>query len=160
MKNTLRNIIKIAGIVLIAAGICVVGYYTYDLIATNASTQNSLLEAEQLLGDMAAYTGSPAARCDSQPPDAAYSPGSLGTDSPDQDIYRRQRRFRGGSGYQCGSRPEGDAQAKGPGHRLADSEQPRRPQGARAGRHVGRRAEPRRGAPPARRPRWGLPATA
>lgn len=54
-----------------------VGYFTYNIIATNAQTEESLLEAEQLLGDMKAYGGG---ALDAQPQDATLDPGGTGID--------------------------------------------------------------------------------
>jgi sortase A len=82
LKEKGRKALRIAGFALIAAGLCVVGYYTYHIIAINAGTQNTLLEAEQLLGDMNAYTGAPQA---SLSPDAAQG-DSLDTDSADDSV--------------------------------------------------------------------------
>jgi LPXTG-site transpeptidase (sortase) family protein len=74
------KVVRIAGFVLIAAALCVIGYSAYNLISTDINTQNSLLAAEQLLeagqliDEMDAYTGNPDA---SLPPDAA-----IGIDNP------------------------------------------------------------------------------
>jgi sortase A len=61
VKLNIRLALKIMGFVLIAAGLAAVGYAIYDLIDMNTAGQDSLLEAEQLLGDMDAYTGAPGA---------------------------------------------------------------------------------------------------
>jgi sortase A len=54
-----RKIVRSVGLILIAAALCAIGYSVYNLISTDISTQDSLLEAEQMMNDMAAYTGSP-----------------------------------------------------------------------------------------------------
>lgn len=78
MKEIGRKVLKIAGIVLIAAGLCVVGYYTYNIISMDTAADESVLEAEELLAAQefveemdGAYTGEP---LDSLAPDATYEP--------------------------------------------------------------------------------------
>jgi sortase A len=55
LKDTLRKVLLIAGIVLIGAGLCVVGYYTYSILSTGAAEQEGVNEAEALLENPGAY---------------------------------------------------------------------------------------------------------
>lgn len=72
MTDTRRKAIRFVGFALIAAALCVIGYSAYDIISANFNTQDSLTEAEQLVGDANAYAGS---ADETPPPDAAYDTG-------------------------------------------------------------------------------------
>jgi sortase A len=81
VKLNIRLALKIMGFVLIVAGLATVGYAIYDIIEMNTAGQDSLLEAEQLLGDMDAYTGAPDVTF---APGGTLNPSDIG-DMPDID---------------------------------------------------------------------------
>jgi sortase A len=80
--------VRIAGLVIMAAALVAIGYSAWNLISADLDTQESLQEAEQLIGEMDAYTGSPQATLSPdetldpngvQPEDTAIIPGDGNT---------------------------------------------------------------------------------
>lgn len=77
MSEWLRKLLRIAGMVLIAASLCAIGYSLYNLISTEINTDNSLDDVEQMLQDFEAYTG------DSPLPEVTAGTGGEQTPSPE-----------------------------------------------------------------------------
>lgn len=80
MTERRRKLLRIAGLTLVAAALCIIGVAVYNMISSDIDTQNSLLSAEQLIeanqiiNDMDAYTGDPQQTLSPQSGDATTGP--------------------------------------------------------------------------------------
>jgi LPXTG-site transpeptidase (sortase) family protein len=70
LDDRLRKPLRIAGLLLIAAALCAIGYFAWSRISLRINEDSSLEEAEQLISDMNAYTG--------EPPGSAQPGGTAG----------------------------------------------------------------------------------